>query len=131
MKFNNHKEYEGRHAFLGASQYRWINWDFATLEERYYGQYAQLIGTAIHELAHDCIVNRIKLTKDDKHMIELYLSKLFVPKAAYDSESILLNLIPFVNDAIGYHMSSEIVLFYSENCFGTCDAIIIDEKQKL
>ena len=29
----------------------------------------------------------------------------------------------FVNDAIGFKMSSEQVLYYSENCFGTADAI--------
>lgn len=29
----------------------------------------------------------------------------------------------FVNDAIGYRMNPEQVLFYSPNCFGTADAI--------
>ena len=29
----------------------------------------------------------------------------------------------YVNDAIGYRMSTEQTLFYSENCFGTTDAI--------
>src|SRR5699024_10205707 len=29
----------------------------------------------------------------------------------------------YVNDAIGFHMTPEQVLFYSENCFGTADAI--------
>jgi hypothetical protein len=29
----------------------------------------------------------------------------------------------FVNDAIGYKMESEQILLYSENCFGTADAI--------
>lgn len=29
----------------------------------------------------------------------------------------------FVNDAIGYKMQSEVVLFYSPNAFGTADAI--------
>lgn len=129
--WNDHHELEGRHAFLGASQFHWINWDFTTLEQRYFGQYSQLIGTTIHELAHQCICSRTKLNKNDKHVIELYLNKAFVPKAAYDSENILINLLPFINDAIGYHMSSEILLYYSNNCFGTCDAISIDEKEKI
>lgn len=131
MIWNDHKEFEGKHAFLGASQFRWINWDFQTLEERYYGQFAQLIGTTLHELAQDCINHRIKLNKSDKHLIDLYLSKVYVPKAAYDSDAILLNLIPFVNDAIGFHMSSEVVLYYSYYCFGTCDAICVNEKEKI
>ena len=29
----------------------------------------------------------------------------------------------FVNDAIGFSMESEQVLYYSDNCFGTADAI--------
>ena len=29
----------------------------------------------------------------------------------------------YVNDAIGYHMTTEQPLFYSYNCFGTADAI--------
>jgi hypothetical protein len=29
----------------------------------------------------------------------------------------------YVNDAIGYRMTAEQVLFYSENCFGTADSI--------
>ena len=32
----------------------------------------------------------------------------------------------FVNDAIGYGMNSEQVLYYSDNCFGTADAICFD-----
>lgn len=29
----------------------------------------------------------------------------------------------FVNDALGFHMSSEVVLYYSRNCYGAADAI--------
>ena len=29
----------------------------------------------------------------------------------------------FVNDAIGFKMESEQILYYSENCYGTADAI--------
>lgn len=30
----------------------------------------------------------------------------------------------YVNDAIGYKMIPEQILFYSDNCFGTADAIV-------
>ena len=36
----------------------------------------------------------------------------------------------YVNDAIGFRMRPEQPLFYSENCFGTADAISFDEKKK-
>ena len=37
--------------------------------------------------------------------------------------------ILYVNDAIGYKMVPEQVLYFSENCFGTADAISFKEKQ--
>ena len=109
MIWNNHKELEGKHAFMGASNYHWTNYDDITFEARYYNQFSQVIGTAIHELAHDCIVSRTKLNKHDIHLIELKLYKAFVPKDAYDANLILENLIPFVNDAIGYYERDKIL----------------------
>ena len=35
----------------------------------------------------------------------------------------------YVNDAIGYGMTPEVVLYYSDVCFGTADAIKFDEKK--
>lgn len=34
----------------------------------------------------------------------------------------------YVNDAIGYHMTPEQILYYSENCFGTADAICFKDN---
>lgn len=131
MIFNDHSKLAGQHAFLGASNFRWINWDEATLEKRLYGQYASTIGTLIHELAKDLISFRIKLTKADKRMIELHLAKNNIPLGAYDSEKILANLLPFVNDAIGFRMTPEVILFYSYNAFGTTDAIGFSERENI
>lgn len=131
MQWNDHKQLEGKHAFLGASNFHWINWNDQIFENRYYSQFSTTIGTAIHALAHDCILNRTKLNKHDRHLIEITLYHAFIPKDAYDPDDILMNLIPFVNDAIGYHMSSEILLYYNNYCFGTCDAISFNEKEKL
>lgn len=131
MIFNNHSQLEGLHAFLGASNFRWTTWDEETLTKRYFGQYAQQIGTIIHEFAKELIENRIRLSKTDKKMIEFTLRKAGVPSGAYDSETILSNLLPFVNDAIGYRMSPEVILYYSANAFGTTDAISYSEKEKM
>lgn len=130
MEWNDHHELEGQHAFLGASQYRWITWDDKTVEERFDGQYATEIGDALHLLAKKCITGRIKLTAKDRHLVEVCLYDAFIPKRSYDADLILANLAPFVNDAIGYHMDSEVLLFYSMNCFGTTDAIGCNEKEK-
>jgi len=56
-------------------------------------------GVRLHEFACECIRLGIKLPKSKK----------------------TLNL--YVNDAIGYKMTPEQLLYYSPNCFGTADTI--------
>lgn len=99
MNFNNHSNLEGQHAFLGASKYHWINYDESKVAESYSKFLATQKGTILHEFAAQCIRLGQKLPKSQK----------------------TLNM--YVNDAIGFKMVPEQVLFYSENCFGTADAI--------
>lgn len=131
MIFNKHEKLEGKHAFLGASKYQWLRWDEDTLEKRHYNQYSKIIGTSLHELAADLISNRIKLSKSDKKLIIITLTRLMIPRGAYDADLILMNLMPFVNDAIGFRMAAEVILFYSHSCFGTTDTIVFDEFNKI
>lgn len=99
MNWNTHYELEGKHAFLSASKYHWINYSDQKLEETYSNYYATEKGTKLHEFAKEAILLGIKL-KGDKTTMAM-----------------------FVNDAIGYRMNPEQILFYSINCFGTADAI--------
>lgn len=99
MNFNNHSNLEGQHAFLGASKYHWINYDESKVAESYSKFLATQKGTILHDFAAQCIRLGQKLPKSQK----------------------TLNM--YVNDAIGFKMVPEQVLFYSENCFGTADAI--------
>lgn len=99
MNFNNHLNLEGQHAFLGASKYHWINYSEDKVVESYNKFLATLKGTALHEFAAQCIRLGQKLPKSKK------------------------TLNSYVNDAIGYKMIPEQVLYYSENCFGTADTI--------
>lgn len=131
MKWNDHHQLEGKHAFLSASKFTWLNWDPETLEMRFYSQYQQEIGTLIHELAHRRIVCRRKINKNDVHLIEDIMDQNYIPRGAYDPSKILENLVPFINDAIGFRMDSEIILYYNQYCFGTTDAIVYDDKNKI
>lgn len=99
MNFNKHYDLEGRHAFLGASSYHWVNYDPEKLITVYDKNKAREHGIRLHAFAEEAIKLAIKLPKT-KHTLNL-----------------------FVNDAIGYLMETEQVLYYSENCFGTADAI--------
>ena len=99
MNFNSHFELEGQHAFLSASKYHWINYDEEKLIETYEKYLAVQKGTRLHALACELILLGQKLPKSRK----------------------TLNM--YVNDAIGYKMTPEQPLYFSENCFGTADAI--------
>ena len=105
MNFNTHSELEGLHAFLSASKFHWINYD----EEKLYSSYANYRaaeqGTILHDFAKTCILLKQRL--DD------------VPKT--------LNM--YVNDAIGFVMTPEQVLYFSPYCFGTADAISFKHDQ--
>lgn len=129
MIWNDHSKLEGQHAFLSPSKASWINWDEETLEQRYYSQYSQAIGTVVHALAKDLITSRRKLHKYDHLIVEHELDKNFIPRYAYDVDLILPNLIPFVNDGIGFDMSAEVILYYNSYCFGTADAIAYDTNK--
>lgn len=123
MIFNQHSDLEGQHAFLSASKYSWLNYDQEKLATAYKSQYATTIGTILHDLAHRCIKNKVKLSKSDRHLVLLTLLENGVPQGLIDANDILETLAPFVNDALGFRMETEQILYYSENAFGTADAI--------
>lgn len=104
MHFNDHFNLEGKHAFLGASNHAWLNYDIEKLRTVYFNSKAKARGTQLHEFASQCIRLGQKLPNSKK----------------------TLNM--FVNDAIGYRMASERILYYSDNAFGTADAIGFKEK---
>ncbi len=99
MNFNKHSNLTGEHAFLGASKYHWINYDEEKLADSYSKFLASVKGTELHDFAARCINLGQRLPKSNK------------------------TLNTYVNDAIGFKMTPEQVLYYSDNCFGTADAI--------
>lgn len=99
MNFNEHYNLEGKHAFLGASQNTWLRKTDNELIESYKNAQAKELGTRLHALAEEHINLGIKMPRNH------------------------ITLNNYINDAIGYRMSPERVLYYSDLCFGTADAI--------
>lgn len=99
MQFNDHFNLQGQHAFLSASKYHWINYDDEKLDATYLTHLATERGTELHAFACEAIRLRQKL-QGHKTTLAMY-----------------------VNDAIGFSMTPEQVLYYSDNCFGTADSI--------
>src|SRR5687768_4792704 len=99
MIFNSHSDLSGKHAFLSPSNYHWLNYDEQKLEARFHTMMAARRGSDLHALAHEAIRLGVKLSRSNQA------------------------LSTYVNDAIGYKMNCEHVLYYSDNCFGTADTI--------
>lgn len=103
MNFKPHYNLEGKHAFLSASKYHWLNYDEQKLIDTYSNFLAVQRGTELHEFAAHAIKLGIKLPKSNR----------------------TLNM--YVNDAISYRMTPEQPLYFSDNCFGTADAICFNK----
>lgn len=105
MNWNAHWNLKDKHAFLGASKWRWINYDTDKIISLYQSDELIKRGTRLHALAAGMISEGIRADR---------VKKTF-------------NM--YVNDAIKYKMSPEVVLYYSDNIFGTTDAIAFDKEK--
>lgn len=99
MNFFNHSDLSGMHAAFSPSQPYWLRYDDEKLIEVYNNRKAMEHGTRLHAWAKETIDLGIKQPRSKK------------------------TLSQYVNDAIGFGMSTEVVLFYSRNFYGTADAI--------
>lgn len=99
MKFNSHPELDGKHAFLSPSGYHWIRYNDDKILDRLETSLSAAHGTRLHNIAAELISLGINLPADGT------------------------TLSTYVNDAIGFMMSPEVVLCATYNAFGTADAI--------
>lgn len=99
MEFFRHTTLEGLHAPFSASQSHWLRYDDDKIVETYLNKKASEMGTRLHAWAKETIDLGIKQPKSKK------------------------TIYAYVNDAIGFKMETEVVLFYSPRFFGTADAI--------
>lgn len=104
MIFNNHSNLKNSHALFSASNYHWLRYDVDKMREVYLRHLTTLRGTQLHDLACRCVNLGVNLPSSKK------------------------TLHMYVNDAIGYRMTPEQPLFYSNNFFGTTDAISFRKK---
>lgn len=123
FEFNDHHKLKGKHALLAPSQPFWLRYSDEQLAQKFKSNYAQAMGTAAHELAETLIRESIKLKKTDKNMLLVHLLRSGIPRAAIDIDYLYPNFMKYVNDAIGFCLIPEQLLYYSDVCFGTADAI--------
>jgi hypothetical protein len=122
---NTHPELVGKHALLSPSKHSWLNYDDEKLRQMYVNSFASQIGTIVHDYAADKIFYRQPLedNRSERNALLLRLLKNGIPPNAIQLEKLFTNLLPYVNDAIGFKMSPEICLYYTDNAFGWVDTI--------
>lgn len=123
MIFEPHLNLRGKHATLSPSQPSWLGYSDDNLFQKYVSSYAQSMGTALHDLAETLISNNLKLKKGDKLTVLSHLLSSGIPRNVIDMDRIYSNFMTYVNDAIGFKLTPEQILYYSDYCFGTADAI--------
>ena len=99
MNFVKHLKLEGLHAPFSASQSSWLRYSDEKALMVYQNKKAADMGTKLHAWAKETIDLGIRQPRSKK------------------------TLYAYVNDAIGFKMSTEVVLYYSDYFFGTADAI--------
>lgn len=105
MKFNVHRNLSGLHAPFSASQSHWLRYDDDKAMEVYTNRKAAELGSKLHQWAKETIDLRIKQPRSKR------------------------TLYSYVNDAIGFRMDTEVVLYYSDRFFGTADAICFRDNK--
>ena len=99
FQFKRHHDLTGLHAPFSPSQSSWLRYSDEKMLEVFENKRAAEMGSKLHEWAKQTIDLRIKQPRSNK------------------------TLSAYVNDAIGFEMDTEVVLFYSPRFFGTADAI--------
>lgn len=123
MIFEQHLNLKGQHAFLSPSQPQWLRYTDEQLLQKRISTYAQPLGTALHSLAETLIKNNLKIKAGDKLTVLSHLLNDGIPRDVIDMDRIYNNFRTYVNDAIGFKLTPEQILYYSNKCFGTADAI--------
>lgn len=125
MIFNDHSTLKGKHAILGASKHAWLSDSDDKLLQRYLNSFSTEIGTAVHEYACKRIERRLQLLDNisEKNALLMHLLDSGIPWGVIDIDRLFCNLVPYVNDAIGYKMTPELILYYSDLSYGTADAL--------
>lgn len=141
MNFNSHLELAGKHSRLSPSNNSWVNYDAETLMQRRISEIRKFMGTELHSFAcgnikayesydeenmddvrkgfRNFVRGRYRL--DDEKTAPLAFS--FLDNMHYVPEESWRSVAQFINDGCQYKMNAEQALYYSDNAFGTTDAI--------
>lgn len=105
MSFKKNSRIIGQHALLSPSNYHWLDYDDDKLRRWYFQRQQAVRGDKLHAYAQQAIELGQK-QPDNGTTVAMY-----------------------INDAIGFRMTPEVPLVYSDDCFGTADALGFREER--
>lgn len=100
MSYEDFSKLKGTHAAFSPSQPYWLNYDDEKVVQVFMNKKAAELGTRLHKWAEDTIKLGLKQPRSKK------------------------TIYAYVNDAIGYRMETEKLLYYSPYFYGTADALV-------
>jgi hypothetical protein len=95
---------ETKHALLSPSRMHWVNYDDERFNIFLENHQRAVLGSRLHAFADEAIKLKRRMPNTNDALNQ------------------------HVNDAIGYRMDSEVLVYVSENAFGTIDALFCDGK---
>lgn len=101
---NSNKKEKLNHAIMSPSQNAWLNYDEAKLYKLFHQKNIKALGSRLHEFVKEAISLKRRLAGND-------------------------SISCFTNDCIKHNMVPEYFIFYSENAFGTADAIYYSKTE--
>ena len=132
MIWKDYSHLKNTHAFCGASKYAWRNYTIEKLLQAKESSYAATIGTKLHDYAAKNIKKHFKAVKSDKRDVYRYLVvENDIPPNAVDIDRLFPNLMTYINDAIGFGLDPEVILYFSPDFYGTADGISWSESDKI
>lgn len=105
MSFKKNSRIIGQHALLSPSSYHWLDYDEDKLRRWFFQKQQAIRGDKLHAYAQQAIELGQK-QPDNGTTVAMY-----------------------INDAIGFRMTPEVPLYYSDDCFGTSDACGFREER--
>lgn len=137
MNFNTHSELQGKHAQFSPSQSSWLRYDDEKIVTSYANRFRKVLGTEIHEYSQSQIelLQKVSSARQIQHEVATYIYSKYKAQDTLEYGKMLIFALKglpdeifdtvklFINDAIGYKMSSEVVLYFSNRFYGTTDAI--------
>jgi len=144
MGLNENSKLKGQHALFSPSQPAWLNYDDDEFVNKLTGKYRSNLGTEIHEwsavqinLGHK-VTSLREIYKDvETHIYEKYSSaeyglssygRTLIFNMKYVPEETFSTVKSYINDCVVSKMETEVLVDFSENFFGTADAVRFDGK---